>query len=123
MSLNNPAKFFVTGNDEESFTYEGGDTLWHFSPNQSGLSRTMEMNIIFFANEPKHALDVVRRMLEFAVRCENMKWDNIHKDLEDRRGYKVKKFQYLLDNQDKWIVTLAPLNQVFKTGWASNDTI
>ncbi len=123
MSLSNPAKFFVTGNDEEGFTYEGGKHLWHFSPNQSGLSNSMEMNIIFFADDGKHALSVVKRMLEFGIRCEKTDYAGMCSITVDRRSYRVKKFQYLLNNQDKWIVTLAPTNQVYKAGWASNDII
>lgn len=121
--LNNPVTFFITGNEQKSFTYEGGDTLWHFSPRQSGLSKMMEMNIIFFANDAKHALGVIERIIKFAIGCLNTDYDGMNNLTARQRKLETAHYQTLLDNKNKWIVTLAPLNQVFKVSWASNDNI
>jgi len=113
--ISNPIKLFVSGNNEEEFTYEGGKHLYHFSPKQCGLSNTMEMNLIFFANNGKHALDVLERMFKFCIKCRKT-YNNLY-------GTPIERFQHLLDNKEKWIVTLAPIDQMFIVGWASNKTI
>ena len=123
--ISNPAKFFVTGNDEETFTYEGGKNLWHFSPKMSGLSSSMEMNIILFADNHKHALQIIEDMLIFGLSC-HIKYLQSQGLLEEqtRRGqYKKNYYKKLLEAKDKWIVIPVKKNQVFKVSWASNDTI
>ena len=122
--ISNPAKFFINGNNQEKFTYEPDATLlWHFSPNQSGLSNSMEMNIIFFANNATDAIDIVEQMLKFAIKCETKKYINIDNLILNKRKNRVENFRKLLNNKKKWIVTLAPMDQIYKVGWAGNDTI
>lgn len=121
--ISNPITFFIDGSNQRSFTYEGGKHLWHFSPNQSGLMKHHAMNIIFFADDATHALDVVERICKFAIECHDTKYDPMNEELKDRRDRAVATFEYLLLNKKSWIITLAPMNQVYKVGWASNDTI
>lgn len=78
----------------------------------------MEMNVIFFANNIEHAKSVLTRMLKFGLTILNA-YDSEYRTEQ----YKIKKYNHLLSNSDKWVITEAPLNQFFKVGWASNDYI
>lgn len=121
--INNPASYFVDGNHTDEFSYEGGEKLFHFSPKLSGLSKSMEMNIIFFANDYTHAKEVLKRMFEFAIKCYSTDYSSMHEDINDRRVGSKNYYKRLLENEDKWIVIPAPTNHVMKVSWASNDTI
>ena len=123
--ISNPAKFFINGEEEKKFTYEPGSDVWHFSPRLSGLSKNMEMNIIIFANDYRHALQIVEEMLKFALKCssEYLKTKGLNEDSEYLGAGKLSHYAYLLENKDKWIAIPAPKNQVYKVGWASNDII
>ena len=65
--ISNPVTFFINDEETRSFTYEGGSRLFHWSPYESGLSESMESNVVFFANGEDHARDVLRRMFGFWV--------------------------------------------------------
>jgi hypothetical protein len=119
MAISNPCTWFINGHDEESFTYEGGSILYHFSPNDNGLSGTMENNVIFFANDEDHARDILRRMLEFRMQCEK-KYQADEKHLSSGRSYLAEGYLKDIDNIK---FTLAPINQFYVVGWACNDTI
>lgn len=67
--MNNPARFFINGSKKREFTYEGGRYLYLFSPCDNKLSDSAEREILFFANSERHALDVLRRLFKFALRC------------------------------------------------------
>lgn len=121
--ISNPVNSFVNGNESQEFTYEGGENLWHFSPHGSNLSKTMEMNVIFFANGADHAMEVLERMMKHVLKCEGTPYVALHEEVVARRNRKVNQMAYLLDNKDKWLLQLAPTNQFYKVGWASNDTI
>jgi hypothetical protein len=124
--ISNPATFFINGNDEREFTYEGGTTLYHWSPYDSGLSISHEANIIFFANDLAHARDVLRRLFEFWITCNKMLIDNDRNQAFSSNAA-IKSQNRLLDNYKSCIqemeITLAPTNQIFMVGWACNDTI
>lgn len=121
--ISNPASFFINGYEEKEFIYEGGTTLYHFSPIANKLSEHMDCNIIFFANDEKHALDVLQRMFKFALECISQYEQN--KDATDRSVHRKDKFQKFLkaSEANKIKVSLAPTNQFFKVGWADNDTL
>jgi len=132
--INNPCRWWLSNSRIESFTYEGGRFLYHFSPHDNGLSTSMDTNVVFFANNDNHALDVLRRMLEFrlSVIKERLKYDKskTYKDAVDemlieRHEYcESRTFKYLQAVvEGKVKLTLAPGNQFFKVGWADNDTI
>lgn len=112
--ISNPCTWFINGNETESFTYEGGTKLYHFSPYDNGLSSTMECNIIFLANDEKHALDVLKRMLEFRIA-------RLTKESGGNPGDANEYLKALKDGRVK--IYEAPSNQFYKVGWAENDTI
>lgn len=128
--ISNPIKVFVTGNDKKEFLYEGGSTLYHFSPNDNNLSSNMECNVVFYANDELHALNVLKRMFEFVANCnleyiERTKGSYDKHDFQGRSGKAVNKWlswlQALEAGQVK--VELAPTNQFYIVGWADNDTV
>ena len=122
MSISNPVANITTR--RLKYTYEPkGDKLWHFSPNQCGLSNSMEMNIMFFSGSGKEALEDVHKMLLFMLETPKRASTFSHPDIVRRNSYETEYVENLIANKDKWIVTLVPRNQFFKVGWASNDTI
>jgi hypothetical protein len=134
--ISNPATAFVTSSSEESFEYEGGSTLYHFSPKDNEMSTYRNMNIIFFADNEEHGLNVLRRMLEFHIVCARRYIDH-KKGLGNR--YKGQHDEYFSERKQRIIemaqeyifqidngnvsLELAPTNQMYKVGWASNDTL
>lgn len=137
--ISNPCEWFITGGDKRAFTYEGGLYLYHFdcSGSKRGKVETgwtgnwIPANVIFFADNPEHAKDVFKRMLEF--RIETLK-QYIQYNRDNASGAYT---EYYLDKADDWytrckewltkideaVFTLAPTDQFFKVGWACNDTI
>lgn len=134
MSLSNPCNWFISGSEQKKFTYEGGTKLFHFSPNDNGLSRYMDCNVIFFANDEAHALDVLKRMFKFRIECAKEKIEhsltkganNAHAQefRENAMKSETQTTEYLnaIEN-GKVKVTLAPMNQLYQADWASNATI
>jgi hypothetical protein len=127
MSISNPARFFVNGSDDREFTYEGGSTLFHWSPYDSGLSNSMESNVVFFADSEDHARDVLRRLFEFWIDCNERYVKS--KKAEDRHGFvsrntaEIETLRYYLEQIDQMKITEAPTDQFFKVGWACNDNL
>jgi hypothetical protein len=130
--IGNPCNWFITGSDKVVFIYEGGSNLYHFSPHDNDLTISMECNIMFFANDEKHALDVLKRMLNFRIavskkyNSDKMNTGSVHSEYYiDESTRKAEKAQSWVDAIDagKIKLSLAPKDQFFKVTWASNDTI
>lgn len=98
---------------------------FNFQPADCGLSKTREANLLFFALSEEHALERLKRMLEWYIKNNQppKTVDHHNQHSEHLRGLKVAKVQYWLANWDKVIVVEVPLDQFFKVGWANNDTI
>lgn len=121
MSVSNPCTWYTNGYDEKSFTYEGGSKLFHFSPYNNGLDGTYHINMIFAADNNKHAVDVIKRMISFAINCQKQYTNNcafysLEFFTEMLKRIKSGKFKGKLATEVK-------MNQFFTVGWASNDTI
>lgn len=129
MSISNPSRSFINGSETVDFTYEGGSTLYHFSPRDNGLSNSMEFNTMFLANSEEHALEVLGRLFDFLIKTgsDYMRYakGNQYTDEEiienaDYRLRKVLEYQKVL-KEGKIKVSLVPINQFFKVSWADND--
>lgn len=126
--ISNPARFFISGSDEREFTYEGGTKLFHWSPYESGMSRSMESNVIFFANDIDHARDVLLRLFQFWLNCNDEYIRNKQRE-DDRHGLAANRetesetLRYFIQNLEKMAISAAPTNQFFKVGWACNDDL
>jgi len=121
--ISNPATFFIDGNKELAFEYEGGNVLYHFSTRDSGLSINIDINVIFFANDKDHAKEVLGRMLSFKLGCLTTyrKQDPEKNKVEtDTRIDRVTEY---LERMAEWKITLAPRNQMYIVGWAANDIL
>ena len=115
MTIANNANIWINGSDQLYFTYEGGTTLYHFCPSNCGIfTGIVVCNIIFFADNEEHALDVIKRMLTF---MQSQTYDGYRSD------YVKKRIQEIFDQWDKVTVSLAPTNQVFQVSWAGNDDL
>ncbi len=130
--ISNPCTFFINGDNRKKFTYEGGSTLFHFSPYDNGISATLDNNVIFFANDEAHAFDVLIRAFKFAIECKakyiadkidkkNVHWEEFLEQAE-HESEKFSLYVKLLE-EGKIKVTKAPTNQFYIVGWAANDTI
>lgn len=131
--ISNPVNFYLnSATDRDAvFTYEGGTKLYHFSPYDNNLSNSLENNVIFFANDEKHAKDILLRMFKFVVDIQVLKASN-HKikkydphslEFSELATKTAKRFQEYIDKLDLIKVTEAPMNQFYKVGWACNDTL
>jgi hypothetical protein len=121
--------------DTEEFTYEGGSSLFHFSPRANGLSSYMDCNVAFFADDETHALDILRRMFQFVVDCNiayNGRYNEADRETYTNLASRLRENDAIISKFNEWIkaldagtvkVELAPINQFFKVGWADNDTI
>ncbi len=135
--ISNPARVFVTGNETKEFTYEGGEKLFHFSPMDCGLSDYRNWNVVFFANDEEHALDVLKRVLVFHIGCTE-EFDRSEAERDKKYGYSRHREYYnnvhknqiatcrkYLDaiKDGKVHASLAPTDQFYKIGWACNDNL
>lgn len=131
--ISNPCRWFINGSETKSFTYEGGSKLFHFSPYDNGLKDSMGCNVVFFADNHGHALDVLKRMFKFRLECA-AKYIAHNKDekysshtaefIEDAKKDRKETAKYLTAiEQNKIKLAIAPQTQFYKIGWASNDTI
>jgi hypothetical protein len=107
----------MISNPFNQFTYKPGKKLYHFDASDTseigsnipGWESYMGLNVIFFADDEKHAAKIFEDMLNFRL-----------------KGKKTSNYgdaQVILDNKHKWKFTPAPTNQFYHVGWADNDTI
>lgn len=136
MMISNPATFFIDGSNRREFTYEGGKRLFNWSPYGSGLSKSMESNVVFFANDVDHARDILRRLFEFWVECNDLYIQSQQKSdkrkriavsdyhgLSAARAAETGALRHYLSKMDQMVFTEVPTNQFFKVGWACNDSL
>lgn len=121
--ISNPCKWFISGNKTAEFTYEGGTTLYHFSVHGlPGFNSYMFLNCVFFANSEKHAADVLERML-IAYIAGAKRYKRQDRELQERISGRTEYLEMILVVKDQWEFSIAPTNQFYTVGWASNDTI
>lgn len=94
------------------FQYEGGSVLFHFDATECGLTepRHHPTNVVFFANDEAHALDVLKRFF---------KWF-LNDDLAEY-GYRPSLIKHYLENFDKVKVEAVPNNIFMNVDWAGNS--
>lgn len=122
--ISNPVCPFINGFDTVPFVYEGGTTLYHFSPYDNNLSKHMHCNVIFLANSEAHAINVLKRMFEHIIEC-GEKYLQYKEDIYDITPRRIDRYRTFLRaaNEGKIKLTIAPTNQFYKVGWAENDTV
>ena len=132
MPVSNAAKWFVSGSEEKEFTYEGGNEVYNFCPNDYGLESSMCNNIIFFANDDAHAVDILKRLFKFAIECRkkyllsraSVKENDTSvylKKLNDNSIKKLNRYLKCVKSRD-FKPSKVEKNFISKVGWANNDT-
>ncbi len=123
MRLCNPINYWVNGNETEPFTFEvkQGSELYYVGISQVNW---IASNMLVFATSEGHAKQILISAIHHSKECaikyneseqwdksERYKWDDLLKQLETGEG-------------ETFTVNIckAPMNQFFKTAWASNDT-
>lgn len=133
--LSNPFRYWVTSSNTYEFTYEGGTTLYHFCSQSLNIpeeSHIMRVNVVFFANDPVHAIEVLIAAFEFKIKCaaqymqyqeksKGQHWEDFIRRAEHANAIAFKYITLL--KEGKGFVTKAPNNQFYKVGWAENDTL
>lgn len=136
-SVTNPANFYVTGSTQKKFTFEPGDKL--FQVQIRGSASWIPANFVLMAFDKPYVEYVLISMCNFRLACHE---EFVKHTLEfhpeeiasiQRRETMIE----LTKNIKRWIsrdreglpdgfeisITQAPLNQVYKTSWASNEYI
>jgi len=121
--ISNPIGPFSFDGSEEPFTYEGGKFLYHVSPHDSeieGYEANMSFNLVFFANDEKHAKSIFESMLKYVIEKLSSKFSK-NLDISNMYTNKLTRARNFHKNIDKFKFVLAPTNQFYKVGWAGND--
>ena len=136
--ISNPCKWFISGNRQVEFKYEGGKYLYHFcsagkrTKVDTGWTGTyVSINVVFFADSVEHARDVFKRMLELRLTA-GEKYikslmgritEDYAEEFKERVDKECESIREWLTKIDEAIFTLAPTDQMYKVGWADNDDI
>ncbi len=135
----NPTRYFVTGSNENEFTYTPGNKIFHIN---AGCDGYQCFNALVFANDLNHAKEILIQLCEFRIECGKKlhayynKEIDFYEDLSSRNAYNCGKAQAVLDaahstdfkskfKQNTLYLTIqeAPLNQFYKVSWACNDNL
>lgn len=125
MKPSNPATFFVSGNDEHEFWYDPGPDPYYVIFREEG---SVPLSVLVFASGNTDALNIVERMVDFMEVC-SMKYaaaENFDKhNFSGRNQSKISRFRKALRREKGYEVSVgkADRTQMFKIGWAGNDTI
>ena len=139
-TITNPASYYVTGNDEKAFTFKPGKAL--FNVEIYGSRSWIPVNIILMADNEVHVCQIMSELCDFRLACYEERMAHILKydKMEAARIARQKSrdaYVELTENIKKCLteedpdlpegfkITIrpAPMNQVFKCSWASNDNI
>ncbi len=128
--ITNPAQYFINGSTVKKFTYDEGTMPFNFQPKDCGLTSSRESNVLIFANNIRHAKEIIEKLFIFKRECliknRLSKLDREIADIEyydDKLKTELIKIDDILNNKDKWVINHCPKNQPYLISWASNDTI
>ena len=119
-NYSNPFSFYVDGSTEKNYVYQPGKNPYHVyykeGPNKG--CGWIPFSLMLFADNEDHARKILREGFLFMKKCEleylasNSSNIILHKSADE----------YLV-MVDKAQITLVDRGQIFKIGWADNDTI
>ena len=127
MKPSNPATHFVSRSDQESFTFVPGKVACY----AIGHAKShVAFSLLLFADSPWHARQVLRAMADHALACAQ-KYARSGEDKHDPHGLGNRALARAVLTRDvlegnrgyKLEIGTADPTQVYKVGWASNDTI
>lgn len=124
----NPFNFWINGQQRVEFTYDPGPNpkLWHVRMPEKGVVR---FNILMWAQDENalygHLLAAVDVQRKCEARYLAVHVGRHHEEVVAHHAHRNSKWD-LIDQacKDRTMqVGLAPMDQVFKVAWASNDDI
>jgi hypothetical protein len=129
MTPSNPVRYFVTGSDTREFRYGAGPTPFYAIGRSKGY---IHFSLLVFAHSEEHVRQILEDMLVFAKVChdEYARYKLLH-DAEDRHDFVDRNDRHLYNltaavhGAEGYTLTIdrADTGQLYKIGWASNDTI
>lgn len=134
MNYSNPVRYFVSGNNEELFTFKPRKNPVLFYV-QVRTKRYIPISIIVPAADLKDAKGLLRKAMQFKLECgrkyiKSVDYNRMHAtSYREHEIGKIDQAQTIIDcidgKNDRYeiIIEKIHLNQFFKTGWALNDTI
>lgn len=117
----NPATWFITGSDTDSFTFEPGREM--FVVSVSGDHHHM-LTLILFADSREHVITILRDMANFRIDCYK-RYESTGRQPVNDCGHAYQLLDLLDDKLTnlKLEIETPGKNRVFKTTWASNSTV
>lgn len=112
VNYSNPARFWVDNSKQKEFTYIGGQTPYNV---HLRIDSCICLSVLVFADSKDQAKRIVLDMVVFGIECCNSR------DVLDK--IKLGSLEEIKNNADKIEVQQASRDQIYKIGWADNDTI
>lgn len=131
--ISNPCTWFIDGNTTKGFRYieDPEAILFHWSPHDHGLERSMGCNVVFFARDVEQAKTILVDM--FTMSIETHRAYDEHADPSRAHAERfISKNAVHFDAATRYRDAVltgaadpvpAPRDQFFSVGWASNDTV
>ena len=118
MLNSNPVRCFVTGSKQKSYTFKPGKYPFYAVLDEESW---IPLNVLLFADSKEHTKKILENAFYFMKKCaiefkENTGDEHRCINMLSQANFFIKK---LNDIQ----ITRIVLNQLFKVGWAENDTI
>ena len=116
--LGNPAACWINGSETVGFAYEPGPDPWIV---QYRVANWIPMTAMVFARDEAHARQIVLDMLDHAIECRKKYVADVKETgRDDYRSVSSDR----LEEIKTWTLKAcpAPKTQMYKVGWASNDT-
>lgn len=129
MTPSNPARYFVNPSEEEEFRYEPGDTPFYVIARKPHY---IPVSVMVFAYNRGHVLEILEQLIEFRRFCLNkyVEFDTNHPTdygftHSSRHAQHLKLLEDALRGRKGYILDIgeAKTNQLYKIGWADNDTV
>ena len=115
----NPVRVFTGFSKEASYTFEPEGTI-PFCVRVS-IRNHIPINVMVFSDTKENAVERVKKSLAFAIENIYKNEEPQHRDLLGRKEKQAMYKDYLKNYT--WEVCRIEPNQLFKIGWACNDTI
>lgn len=119
----NPVSVYITGNETKEFNYKPDGDI-HFCVRISDKN-WIPVNTMVFAKDKKSAKKVVRDACLFAIARQKDYDKNMKDSVHYTGSHELSNAEEILTLIDKGKIKVERIevNQLFKIGWGSNDTI
>lgn len=130
MKPSNPATYFVTGSDQVEFKYDPGP-IPHYAIGRRTGYITFSL-LIFAHDDEEHVRQILGEWVEFVKRCADAYYAHVRSlQVEDRhdlaarhQGHAERVRQCVAEEGSHTLyIDRADTDQLYRIGWASNDTV